>query len=71
MLTYDYVGALIASLLFPLVLVPLILAVLLFAYRGHFRVVSAHRLRRRVFWSVGLTVRGMTTDRFFNKVERV
>ncbi|MHC8608284.1 bifunctional lysylphosphatidylglycerol flippase/synthetase MprF [Paenarthrobacter ureafaciens] len=39
----------------PLVLVPLILAVLLFAYRGHFRVDSSVRLRRRIFWVVGLT----------------
>lgn len=38
----------------PLVLVPLVLAVLLFAYRGHFRVQSAVALRRRVFWLVGL-----------------
>jgi len=45
--------------LIPLVLVPLILAVLLYAYRGHFRVVSSHRLRRRVFWSVGLTGVGL------------
>jgi lysylphosphatidylglycerol synthetase-like protein (DUF2156 family) len=41
--------------LIPLVLVPLILAALLFAYRGHFRVESSARLRRRVFWLVGLT----------------
>ncbi|MFE4078049.1 phosphatidylglycerol lysyltransferase domain-containing protein [Paenarthrobacter sp. YIM B13468] len=41
--------------LIPLVLVPLTLAVLLFAYRGHFRVESSARLRRRVFWLVGLT----------------
>ncbi|MEV7604760.1 DUF2156 domain-containing protein [Paenarthrobacter sp. NPDC089322] len=41
--------------LIPLVLVPLALAVLLFAYRGHFRVESSARLRRRVFWLVGLT----------------
>ncbi|MFE4198167.1 bifunctional lysylphosphatidylglycerol flippase/synthetase MprF [Paenarthrobacter sp. NPDC056912] len=41
--------------LIPLVLVPLILALLLFLYRGHFRVESSSRLRRRVFWLVGLT----------------
>lgn len=41
--------------LIPLVLVPLILAVLLFAYRGHFRVVTSDGIRRRVFWLVGLT----------------
>jgi phosphatidylglycerol lysyltransferase len=41
--------------LIPLVVVPLVLAVLLFVYRGHFRVVSSDRLRRRVFWLVGLT----------------
>ncbi|MFJ5955068.1 bifunctional lysylphosphatidylglycerol flippase/synthetase MprF [Paenarthrobacter sp. NPDC092416] len=39
----------------PLVLVPLILAVLLFINRGHFRVESSSRLRRRVFWLVGST----------------
>lgn len=41
--------------LIPLVLVPLVLAILLFAYRGHFRVVTSDRLRRKVFWLVGLT----------------
>lgn len=41
--------------LIPLVLVPLTLACVLFAYRGHFRVESSARLRRRVFWLVGLT----------------
>ncbi|UXM90247.1 DUF2156 domain-containing protein [Paenarthrobacter sp. JL.01a] len=45
--------------LIPLVLVPLVLAVLLFVYRGHFRVVSSDRLRRRVFWLVGLTGAGL------------
>ncbi|MFJ4207270.1 phosphatidylglycerol lysyltransferase domain-containing protein [Paenarthrobacter sp. NPDC089675] len=45
--------------LIPLVLVPLILAVLLFAYRGHFRVESSTGLRRRVFWLVGLTGGGL------------
>ncbi|MEO3942592.1 DUF2156 domain-containing protein [Paenarthrobacter nicotinovorans] len=45
--------------LLPLVLVPLVLAVLLFAYRGHFRVVSSDRLRRRIFWLVGLTGAGL------------
>ncbi|MBT2513967.1 bifunctional lysylphosphatidylglycerol flippase/synthetase MprF [Arthrobacter sp. ISL-30] len=39
----------------PLVLVPLVLAVLLFAYRGHFRVESGARLRRRVVWLVAGT----------------
>lgn len=37
----------------PLVLVPLVLAVLLFVYRGHFRVESAASLRNRVKWLVG------------------
>ncbi|MCD4851874.1 DUF2156 domain-containing protein [Arthrobacter sp. AK01] len=46
--------------LIPLVLVPLILAVLLFAYRGHFRVVSSDRLRRRIFWLVGMTGAGLS-----------
>ncbi|MEQ4566077.1 DUF2156 domain-containing protein [Paenarthrobacter sp. CAP02] len=41
--------------LIPLVLVPLVLALLMFVYRGHFRVGSSERLRRRVFWWVGLT----------------
>ncbi|MFP3578365.1 DUF2156 domain-containing protein [Arthrobacter sp. SIMBA_036] len=41
--------------LMPVVLVPLVLASLLFAYRGHFRVESSSRLRRRVFWLVGMT----------------
>ncbi|MFK0001267.1 bifunctional lysylphosphatidylglycerol flippase/synthetase MprF [Paenarthrobacter sp. NPDC090522] len=41
--------------LIPLVMVPLILAILLFAYRGHFRVESSTRMRRRVFWFVGLS----------------
>ncbi|MEI2279073.1 DUF2156 domain-containing protein [Paenarthrobacter ilicis] len=41
--------------LLPLVLVPLVLAILLFLYRGHFRVESSDRLRRRVFWLVGAT----------------
>lgn len=39
----------------PLVLVPLALALLLFAYRGHFRVETSDVLRRKVFWLVGLT----------------
>ncbi|WP_426007569.1 phosphatidylglycerol lysyltransferase domain-containing protein [Paenarthrobacter sp. NyZ202] len=43
----------------PLVLVPLALAVLLFAYRGHFRVRSSGALTRRVFWLVGLTGGGL------------
>lgn len=45
--------------LIPLVLVPLVLAVLLFVYRGHFRVVTSDRLRRRIFWLVGLTGAGL------------
>ncbi len=43
----------------PLVLVPLALALLLFAYRGHFRVVTSDHLRRKVFWVVGLTGGGL------------
>ena len=44
----------------PLVLVPLALALLLFAYRGHFRVVTSDHLRRKVFWVVGLTGGGLS-----------
>lgn len=44
----------------PLVLVPLALALLLFAYRGHFRVVTSDHLRRKVFWLVGLTGGGLS-----------
>ncbi|WP_091323734.1 bifunctional lysylphosphatidylglycerol flippase/synthetase MprF [Arthrobacter sp. cf158] len=52
--------------LIPLVVVPLVLAVLLFVYRGHFRVVSSDRLRRRVFWLVGLT--GLTLGLIYTAV---
>ncbi|NHW45780.1 DUF2156 domain-containing protein [Paenarthrobacter sp. MSM-2-10-13] len=43
----------------PLVLVPLALALLLFVYRGHFRVETSDRLRRKVFLLVGLTGGGL------------
>lgn len=43
----------------PLVLIPLALALLLFAYRGHFRVVTSDHLRRKVFWVVGVTGGGL------------
>ncbi|ASN22519.1 hypothetical protein CGK93_15065 [Arthrobacter sp. YN] len=46
--------------LIPLVVVPLVLAVMLFVYRGHFRVVTSDRLRRRIFWLVGLTGAGLS-----------
>lgn len=39
----------------PLVLVPLVLVLLLFAYRGHFRIESAAVLRRRVTFILGGT----------------